>query len=129
MTQTDTKVFNINLTENAAKAIQDLLVKQNREGYALRVFVSGGGYQGYQYGMSLEETPVDSDIVNELHGVKIVVDPISVNYLYGASIDYVEDVMGGGFKIDNPNAISSCGCGNSFQATGEERPENHGCNC
>ena len=129
MTQTETKAFDINLTENAAKAVRDLLVKQNREGYALRVFVSGGGCQGYQYGMSLEETPMDTDVMKEFHGVKLVVDDISVNYLNGASIDYVEGVMGSGFKIDNPNAVSSCGCGNSFQAAGEARPQNHGCNC
>jgi iron-sulfur cluster assembly accessory protein len=129
MTQSETKVFDINLTENAAQAVQDLLVKQNLEGYALRVFVSGGGCQGYQYGMSLEESPRDDDRVKEFHGVKLVVDSISVNYLNGASIDYVEGVMESGFKIDNPNAVSSCGCGNSFQAAGEERPENHNCNC
>jgi iron-sulfur cluster assembly protein len=129
MTQNTTEVFNIHLTENAAQAIQDLLEKQKREGFGLRVFVSGGGCQGYQYGMTLEETPSESDVVRERHGVKLIVDDISVNYLNGASIDYVEDVMESGFKIDNPNAVSSCGCGNSFQAAGEEPPENHGCNC
>jgi iron-sulfur cluster assembly protein len=129
MTQTKTEVFNIQLTENAAQAIQEILIKQNREGHALRVFVSGGGCQGYQYGMTLEETPLESDVVRIQHGVKLIVDDISVNYLNGASIDFVEGVMESGFKIDNPNAVSSCGCGNSFQAAGEEPPDNHGCNC
>jgi iron-sulfur cluster assembly accessory protein len=129
MIQTTKQVFNIHLTENAAQAVQDLLVKQNREGFALRVFVSGGGCQGYQYGMSLEETPSENDVFRVQHGVKLIVDEISVNYLNGASIDYVENVMESGFKINNPNAVSSCGCGNSFQAAGEEPPENHGCNC
>jgi len=129
MTQTETKVFDISLTENAAQAVQDLLDNQNLEGYALRVFVTGGGCHGYQYGMSLEESPGDDDMVKEFHGVKLVVDNLSMNYLNGASIDYIEDAMGSGFKIDNPNAVSSCGCGNSFQAAGEERPANHDCNC
>lgn len=97
MTQTETKVFNIDLSEKAAKAIQDLLVNQNREGYALRVFVSGGGCQGYQYGLSLEESPRVSDIVKEFFGIKLVVDQVSATYLNGASIDYVEENRGNGF--------------------------------
>ncbi|MGD8458162.1 MAG: iron-sulfur cluster assembly accessory protein [Anaerolineales bacterium] len=79
--------------------------------------------------MSLEESPMDSDTVKEFFGVKLVVDQVSANYLNGASIDYVEDARGSGFKIDNPNAVSSCGCGNSTQATGEKSSNNCGCNC
>jgi iron-sulfur cluster assembly protein len=76
--------------------------------------------------MSLEESPMNSDVVTEHHGVKVVVDDVSINYLNGASIDYIEDIMESGFKIENPNAISSCGCGNSFSAEGEELPAGEG---
>jgi iron-sulfur cluster assembly protein len=104
----------ISLSPTAANAVQDLLQKRNLEDYALRVFVSGGGCSGFQYGMALEGNIRPEDLVSEQHGVKVVVDEISINYLSGATIDYVDEIMGGGFKIENPNAVS-CGCGNSFR--------------
>ena len=106
----------VNLTVAAANAVNDLLEKRNLDGYALRVFVQGGGCSGFQYGMALEGKIRDQDTVVEVHGVKVVIDEVSIEYMRGASIDYIEDVMGSGFKIDNPNAMSSCGCGDSFQA-------------
>lgn len=107
------KVF---LTPAATEAVRDLLAKRNLTDYALRVFISGGGCSGFQYGMALENNIRPSDVCFEYGNVKVVVDEISINYLKGATIDYVDTVMGSGFKIDNPNAISSCGCGSSFRA-------------
>jgi iron-sulfur cluster assembly protein len=116
-TQTDF----ITLTPAAADAVRGLLEKRNLEGYALRVFISGGGCSGFQYGMALEANIREQDLVAEFDGVRVVVDEVSIDYLRGASVDYVEDVMGSGFKIENPNAMSSCGCGSSFRTKdGEE---------
>jgi len=105
----------ITLTPAAVTAVRDLLAKRNLEGYALRVFISGGGCSGFQSGMALESNIRESDTTSEFDGVKVVVDEVSVNYLRGATVDYVESVMGNGFKIDNPNAVSTCGCGSSFR--------------
>lgn len=104
----------VTLTERAAEEIQTLLERQGKTEAALRVFVSGGGCSGLNYGMAIDDSIEDEDIVFNCYGVKVVVDPLSINYIRGASVDYVEDVMGGGFKIDNPNATRSCGCGSSF---------------
>lgn len=110
----------ITMTEPAANAVRDLMTRRNLEGYALRVFVSGGGCSGMQYGMALEGNTRPQDMVFEAHGVKVVIDEVSINYLRGATVDYTEEMMGGGFKIHNPNAVSSCGCGQSFQTAGGE---------
>lgn len=126
LTQSDTNL--ITLTENAAEAVQDLLKKRELEDHALRVFIAGGGCGGYQYGMAIEAQPRDTDTIFEQFGVKVVIDDVSINYLEGASIDYVDDVMGSGFKIENPNAVSSCGCGNSFN-TKDQPHSNHGGGC
>lgn len=116
----------VNVTANAANAVRDLLEKRNLENYALRVYIAGGGCSGYQYGMALEGNIREQDLVFEQHGIKLVVDEVSIEYLKGATIDYVEDVMASGFKIDNPNAVSSCGCGSSFR-TAEGGGESGGC--
>ena len=113
--QTQTK--QISVTPAAANAVEELLTKRDLEGYALRVFISGGGCSGFQYGMALEQNIRESDNVFHQHDIKVVVDEVSIEYLDGATIDYVDEVMGSGFKIDNPNAIASCGCGNSFRTT------------
>ncbi len=112
-----TKENTIELTESGAKAVINLLEKRNlsQEDYALRVFISGGGCSGFQYGMALEGEARDTDFDFSYHGVRLVIDDVSMDYLRGARIDYVEDVMGSGFKIDNPNAVASCGCGSSFR--------------
>ena len=117
MEQTDT----IQLTEAAVKMVQDLLTQKNVPDHGLRVFVSGGGCSGMQYGMALEEEPRPYDNVIESSGVRVFVDPTSMMYLSGATIDYVDSLMGGGFSIENPNAVSSCGCGHSFKAAGQEQ--------
>ena len=123
-TDTRTETF-VNISEKAAeKAIALLAARELPEG-ALRVFVAGGGCSGYQYGMALARSTEDDDIVLEQHGVRIVVDPESAQYLQGAEIDYVEDIMKSGFSIFNPNATKSCACGSSFQTadgSGQARP-------
>ncbi len=115
------------LTSTAADAVRDLLAKRNLAGYALRVFVSGGGCSGFQYGMALENNIRPTDSSYEFDGVQVVVDEISINYLRGATIDYVESVMGSGFKIENPNAVSSCGCGSSFRTKDDSYSSSGGC--
>lgn len=110
-TQTDM----ITLTPAAVAAVRNLLEQRNVPEYALRVFIAGGGCSGYQYGMALEGNIREDDLQSVFDGVKVVVDGVSINYLRGATVDYVENVMGSGFKIENPNAVSSCGCGSSFR--------------
>ena len=110
--QTDT----ITLTPSAVETVRNLLVQKNVEGYGLRVFVAGGGCSGMQYGMALEAEARPYDHIIEQDGVKVFVDPTSMMYLSNASIDYEDSIMGGGFKIENPNAASACGCGTSFKA-------------
>jgi iron-sulfur cluster assembly protein len=104
----------VTLTDRAASQIKDLLEKQGKTDAMLRVFVSGGGCSGFQYGMSLEDAAMEGDVHSEVNGVKVIVDPRSAMYIQGAEVDFVDNMMGGGFKIDNPNAASSCGCGTSF---------------
>ena len=105
----------VTLTPAAVSAVRELLEKRNLQGYALRVFISGGGCSGFQYGMALENNIRQNDLTNEFDGVKVVVDEISIDYLRGAHVDFIDNLMGSGFKIENPNAISTCGCGSSFR--------------
>src|SRR4029077_7723405 len=105
----------INVSEVAAGKINELLAEENKAGSGLRVFVQGGGCSGFQYGLMIEENGQGvGDQVYESHGVKLFVDPISVRYLNGAEVDFVDTITGGGFTIKNPNATSTCGCGSSF---------------
>ncbi|MGD8854965.1 MAG: iron-sulfur cluster insertion protein ErpA [Chloroflexota bacterium] len=105
----------IRLTEAAAETVHNLLVQKEVPDYGLRIFVSGGGCSGLQYGMALDAAAGENDMVFEDGGVKIFVDSISMMYLSGSVVDYEDSLMGGGFRIDNPNAVSSCGCGHSFK--------------
>ena len=105
----------INITPTAANTIRNLLVSKNVPDYGLRVFVSGGGCSGLQYGMALEAEARPYDEVIEADGIKVFIDPTSMMYMSGATIDYEDSIMGGGFKIENPQAASSCGCGTSFK--------------
>jgi iron-sulfur cluster assembly accessory protein len=105
----------INVSETAASKISELLVEEQKAGGGLRVFVQGGGCSGFQYGMMIEENGQGAgDQVFESHGIKLFVDPISVQYLQNAEVDFVDSITGGGFTIKNPNAKSTCGCGSSF---------------
>ncbi|MCS6871109.1 MAG: iron-sulfur cluster insertion protein ErpA [Anaerolineae bacterium] len=117
------------VTPAAIAKIKELLVARNIPNHALRVFVSGGGCSGLQYGMAFEGNPQEYDTVVEVDGVRLVVDPTSLMYVGGATIDYVDSLMGGGFRIDNPNAISTCGCGTSFKTKGENSAAGSGGGC
>jgi iron-sulfur cluster assembly accessory protein len=104
----------INVSPVAASKITELLVEEQKPECGLRVFVQGGGCSGFQYGLMIEETPGTTDQVIESNGIRLYVDPISVRYLQGAEVDFVDNVAGGGFTIRNPNAVTTCGCGQSF---------------
>jgi iron-sulfur cluster assembly accessory protein len=104
----------INVSSSAASKISELLAEEQKQNSGLRVFVQGGGCSGFQYGLMIEETGGEGDQVFESNGVKLFVDPISIRYLKGAEVDFVDTVTGGGFTIKNPNATSTCGCGSSF---------------
>jgi iron-sulfur cluster assembly accessory protein len=106
----------INVSTIAATKISELLAEEQKPNSGLRVFVQGGGCSGFQYGLMIEDAPGDVDQKFESNGVKLFVDPISARYLTGAEVDFVDSVTGGGFTIKNPNAKSTCGCGQSFSS-------------
>jgi len=117
-TKIDTET--IKLTPTASQAVKDIFAERNLEGYALRVYVAGGGCSGVQFGMALDNNFRDVDAIFDIDGVKVVVDNVSMDYLQGASIDFVNDPeRGAGFAVDSPNAKShehgegECGCGGS----------------
>ena len=112
-TATDTP---ISVSDAAAGKISQLLSEENKLSAGLRVFVQGGGCSGFQYGLMIEESAGDAEVdeIFKSNGVKIFVDPISVRYLSGAQVDFVDNLTGGGFTIKNPNAKTTCGCGQSF---------------
>jgi iron-sulfur cluster assembly protein len=105
----------VTFTPAAASKLQGLIEERGDPNCGLRVFVSGGGCSGMQYGMAIESEIHEYDQVFESEGIRLIVDPNSLMYLAGATVDYVDNLMGGGFAIDNPNAISTCGCGHSFR--------------
>lgn len=118
----------ITLTPRAANELKELMSTQENPNAALRVWVAGGGCSGLSYGMALDESePEQGDNVFENDGVRIYVDPMSLGYMDGSIVDYIDDDMGGGFKIENPNAVSSCGCGSSFQAEDGQGAAGGGC--
>lgn len=121
----------ITVTPSAADAVRDLLEKRNLEDYALRIFISGGGCAGFQYGMALDNNIRETDHNFEMNGVRVIVDEVSIDYLRGATVDYVDEIMGSGFKIDNPNAVSACGCGSSFRTKDDQGSptSSGGCSC
>src|SRR5262245_48912845 len=106
----------VKLTVNAGKKVGALLTKQGRPNGVLRVAVVGGGCSGLQYKMDLQDGPANRDFLVESAGVKVVVDPKSALYVTGSELDYVEALQDGGFKVKNPNAATSCSCGESFSA-------------
>jgi len=114
--QEKTEEKTLELTTAAAKAVKDLIEKRDLEGYALRIYIQGGGCSGFQYGMALDNNIREEDTLVEEHGVKVVVDEVSIGYMQGSSIDFVENDMGSGFKIDNPNPLAFPGCGSSPQS-------------
>lgn len=104
------------LTDAAVDRIKTLLAKENKPEAGLRLYISGGGCAGMSYGMSIDDTISADDAVVKTKGVKVLVDKLSLIYLRGSKIDFVENLQTSGFQIDNPNAASSCGCGLSFKA-------------
>lgn len=101
-------------TDNAAAKVKQLIAEEDNSGLKLRVFVTGGGCSGFQYGFTFDENADDGDTQVEKDGVTLLVDPMSFQYLVGAEIDYVDDLEGARFVIRNPNATTTCGCGSSF---------------
>jgi iron-sulfur cluster insertion protein len=101
-------------TDAAARKVRELIDEEKNEALMLRVFISGGGCSGFQYGFTFDEGVGDGDVVVERNGVKLLIDPMSIQYLTGAEIDYTEGLEGAQFVIRNPNASTTCGCGSSF---------------
>lgn len=118
----------VTITDRAAAELIDLKNGQNRPDSALRIWVAGGGCSGLQYGMALDDDRDAEDQEFTHNGVKIWIDSLSLGYMEGAIVDYVDDVLGGGFKIENPNATASCGCGSSFKTEGSSGCGG-GCGC
>lgn len=131
--ETDTQM--VSLTTSATDAVRNILTERNLEGYALRVYVSGGGCCGTQFNMALDNNIRENDFTYESNGIKVVVDDMSVNYLRGAKIDFVDDpVRGAGFLVDSPNSASeggSCGCGSQGHGHSHDHADTDksGCAC
>lgn len=121
----------VTLTPLAIERVKDFMSKDEEKANGLRIFVMPGGCSGYQYGMVLEKNAKSDDISWAEDGINVYIDNQSARVLEGAKIDFVETVQGAGFKIDNPNAVSSCGCGNSFDTaeTTHEHAEADACGC
>ena len=114
------------ITETAAQRLQAMMREKDLVGFGLRVFVAGGGCSGLQYGMTFDDEVREGDADWSAYGLRLLVDPISARHLHGASIDYQQDnMLAGAFKIDNPNAQASCGCGHSFRAKDDEAAAEH----
>jgi iron-sulfur cluster assembly accessory protein len=111
----------VSLTPAAAVKISALMAEET-DVSVLRVAIEGGGCSGFQYGLGFDRGAQEGDHAFECEGVKVVVDPFSAPYLSGAVVDYLETIQESGFKIDNPNAVSSCGCGHSFQVADDADP-------
>ena len=112
----------VSLTPAAAAKIRDLMATEE-DVSVLRVAIEGGGCSGFQYGLGFDRGAQEGDLEFECEGVTVVVDPFSAPYLSGAQVDYLETIQESGFKIENPNAVASCGCGHSFQVAEGEAPE------
>ena len=115
----------VSLTPAAASKILALMAEE-RDVSVLRVAIEGGGCSGFQYGLGFDRGSQEGDVEYHCEGVTVVVDPFSAPYLRGASVDYLETIQESGFKIDNPNAVSSCGCGHSFQVADDTEPSEVG---
>ena len=116
----------MSVSRTAAGKATELLESSGKPEAAIRVFVKSGGCSGYQYGMAIDDRRLEGDRVFESEGVRLVVDARSWPLLMGSEVDYVENLMGGGFQVNNPNATSSCGCGHSFRTDGGAAPDGEG---
>jgi iron-sulfur cluster assembly protein len=118
----------ISLTDQAVTQLRGLMQQQGLDDLGLRVFVAPGGCSGFQYGMRFEDSAMDGDAIESNEGITVYVDEFSAQYLEGAEIDFVDELMGGGFTVHNPNAVTGCACGQSFTSTnggGSARPCGH----
>jgi iron-sulfur cluster assembly accessory protein len=118
----------VSLSPDALNQLRTLLEKENNPALGLRVFVSGGGCSGLQYGMAFDDNVRPGDEIVEQDGVRILVDDFSAPHIQGSEIDYVDSLMGAGFTVHNPNAVRSCSCGHSFD-TGEDAGSASSCGC
>ncbi|HYT00263.1 MAG TPA: iron-sulfur cluster insertion protein ErpA [Thermoplasmata archaeon] len=117
-------MLNVTLSESATQKLRELIGQHGTaETTYLRMYVAGGGCSGFRYGMALDNKLHEGDEVVDASGIKVVVDPNSLQYLEGSSVDYTESVAGSGFVVSNPNSWSTCGCGQSFSPKGEEAPD------
>jgi iron-sulfur cluster assembly protein len=119
----------LTFSEAGARKAAELLEKSGKENACLRVYVKSGGCSGYSYGMAIDDRTLEGDELIEDKGVKMLVDKMSWPLLKGSQVDYVENMMGGGFNVVNPNATSSCGCGHSFRTDGNQAPTSEGSSC
>ena len=116
----------VHLSDAAAGKLRELTAEETNPAIGLRVYVYSGGCSGFRYGMMLEDQPTSEDVTVESNGVRVYVDQASTQYLTGSEIDYVDTLMGAGFTVNNPNAVSGCGCGSSFR-TAESEGSPGGC--
>ena len=125
--QTAIETPTISMTASAADKVRDLLKQENDPSLGLRIFVAGGGCSGLQYGMTLDEEQ-EGDTSIQMQGFNVLVDEMSFGYISGSEVDYVDSLMGAGFTVNNPNAVSSCGCGHSFK-TADDGGQARSCGC
>src|ERR1700738_3896363 len=118
----------ITMTPMASDKVRELLKQENDPSLGLRIFVAGGGCSGLQYGMTLDEEQ-EGDTVISTGGFKVFVDDMSLGYITGSEVDYVDSLMGAGFTVNNPNAVSSCGCGHSFKTAEGSGGQAQSCGC
>ncbi len=117
----------LTITSAAAEKVRELLEAEGDQSLGLRIFVAGGGCSGMQYGMTLDEVQ-EGDVTLEMQGIKVLVDEMSAGYINGSEVDYVDSLMGAGFTVNNPNAVSTCGCGHSFK-TADDAGQARSCGC
>lgn len=116
----------ITISEFGAQKAVSILENSGKQNAGVRVFIKSGGCSGYQYGMAIDERELEGDTIVFDRGVKLLVDHMSLPLLRGSEVDFVENMMGGGFTVHNPNATSSCGCGHSFRTDGVQSPDGEG---
>ena len=126
--QTTVETSTVSMTHAAADKVRELLTQENDPSLALRIFVAGGGCSGLQYGMTIDEEQ-DGDTVIAQGDFRILVDEMSLGYISGSEVDYVDSLMGAGFTVNNPNAVSSCGCGHSFKTASGGGGDARSCGC
>ncbi|WP_221091255.1 HesB/IscA family protein [Deinococcus aquaedulcis] len=116
----------ISISEFGAQKALSILANSGKENAGVRVFIKSGGCSGYQYGMAIDDRELEGDTIVYDRGVKLLVDRMSLPLLRGSEVDFVENMMGGGFTVHNPNATSACGCGSSFRTDGAQSPDGEG---